>query len=197
LREALRFLATATRVHDLRITMLEYLSIFEDDPEPMDQPLDFSAKIPMDWREGVEDLKGFTTDELWQKLGLPDKAIPFFNTTSDPFGTHDPWVDLDWFSNPSHVSPFGPRWHQLQGILRMVERAFEGKPVLLMDEVGLGKTLQVVAVIAILAFYREHFGKYSRFPGIFGEFMFDQPVQIYSTDGKLHVSKYSLSRQTW
>lgn len=51
----------------------------------------------------------------------------------------------------------------------MLERAFEGEPVLLMDGLGLGKTLQVLGVITCLAWYREYYERKKAFPGHFGE----------------------------
>ena len=46
----------------------------------------------------------------------------------------------------------------------MLEQAFEGKLVLLMDGVGLGKTMQVLGAICCLAYYRQVYdakGKFS------------------------------------
>ena len=54
----------------------------------------------------------------------------------------------------------------------MLERAFDGKPVLLMDGVGLGKTLQVIGMIACLVFYHESFKKAGKFPGHFGQSLY-------------------------
>ena len=42
----------------------------------------------------------------------------------------------------------------------MLQRAFDGNPILLMDGVGIGKTFQVIGFIACLAY---------KFPGTFGE----------------------------
>ena len=40
--------------------------------------------------------------------------------------------------------------------------------MLLMDEVGLRKTLQVIGTIVCLAFYHKSFKKHGTFPGNFG-----------------------------
>lgn len=128
-------------------------------------------KIDFLWKEGTEELSGLSEDEIWTRLGLKDtKALPFFQDYTDPDGAIDPWSEAgeSWLaleSSPREV--LKPRWHQLVGILRMLERAFQNQPVLLMDGVGIGKTFQVVGVIACLAFYRRFYGKNQRFPGVF------------------------------
>jgi hypothetical protein len=129
-------------------------------------------KIDFLWKEGTEELSELSEDELWTCLGLKDtKALPFFQDYTDPDGAIDPWSEVGekWLaleSSPREV--LKPRWHQLVGILRMLERAFQNEPVLLMDGVGIGKTFQVVGVMACLAFYRRFYEKNQKFPGIFG-----------------------------
>lgn len=123
------------------------------------------------WSEGVEDLNACREDELWERLGLSDKKLPFFQDFTDPDGFIDPWSEegQKWLEEELDARRvLKPRWHQLVGILRMLQRAFEGKPVLLMDGVGLGKTMQVVGAIACLAYYREYHAKRNDFPGEFG-----------------------------
>lgn len=43
------------------------------------------------------------------------------------------------------------------------------EPVLLMDDVGLGKTVQVIALFSMLAYYRTYFKLNGRYPGLWGE----------------------------
>ncbi|KAI6095871.1 hypothetical protein EDD16DRAFT_1501252, partial [Pisolithus croceorrhizus] len=57
-----------------------------------------------------------------------------------------------------------PQWHQLVGIYHMLECTFEGKPVLLMDGAGLGKTLQVLSMIACLTYYSHMYKEKGTFP---------------------------------
>jgi hypothetical protein len=196
LREALKHLATTANVRDLRLLMQEYLSQFED-IEPEDMPeLDFTDRTPVDWQEGVEDLKEKSIDVLWNDLGILDQVLPFFNSYSDPDGIRNPWEHEELFRTPANVVPFSPRWHQLIGILRLVQRAFEGEPMLLMDEVGIGKSLQVIAVPVVLAYFREFYDKHSRFPGAFGESR--RLLSANHTNvAVLHPSKRRLARQTW
>ena len=123
-----------------------------------------------DWKEGVEELIQLSDKQLWQMLGLPNKQLPFFQQWTDLDVMIDPWdaVGQKFLQDTtSGRKPLKPRWYQLVGIYRMLERAFEGKAVLLMDGVGLGKMLQVIGTVACLAFYRESFKKHGTFPGNF------------------------------
>jgi hypothetical protein len=101
-------------------------------------------KIGFPWKEGTEELSELSEDELWTHLGLKDTmALPFFQDYTNPDGAINPWSEVGekWpalESSPQEV--LKPRWHQLVGILRMLERAFQNQPVLLMDCVGIGKT---------------------------------------------------------
>lgn len=123
--------------------------------------------IVVDWQDGTDDLQGFNLEELYDRLGLPGQKIPFFNDTYDPQGMHDPWTDegVKWLRD--YGKPLRLHWYQIVGVLQMARNAFSQKPVLLMDEVGLGKTIQVAAFIAVMAYYREYFVKHSVFPGEF------------------------------
>jgi hypothetical protein len=42
-----------------------------------------------------------------------------------------------------------------------------------MDDVGIGKTLQVVGLVALLAYYREYYARHHRFPGKLGQWSLD------------------------
>lgn len=119
----------------------------------------------------MEAFKDVSEDHLWTLLGIPDQRLPFFNALQDPYGNHDPWTEEgeDWFKSSGRGERLALRWHQLVGVTRMVQNAFSGKPILLMDEVGLGKTIQVTALIAILAFYREYYTANGCFPGKIGK----------------------------
>ncbi|KAJ7939466.1 hypothetical protein B0H13DRAFT_1498722, partial [Mycena leptocephala] len=111
------------------------------------------------WEEGTEEYSHLSVDQLWILLGLPDKAIPFFNTKLDPTGLHNPWTDEgNAFFEDDRNSKINltPRWHQLVGLYKMMNLAFIAEPVL-MDEVGLGKTQQIIALVACLAYYHDYY----------------------------------------
>ncbi|KAF9219651.1 hypothetical protein BS17DRAFT_769871 [Gyrodon lividus] len=122
------------------------------------------------WSEGVEALNMLTTDELWERLGLPQKQLLFFQEWRNPNLVVDAWSNEGQQclkDANSGRQPLIPRWHQLVGIYRTLERVFKDKPLLLMDSVGLGKTLQAVRAIACMAYYRECFRTKGTFPGHF------------------------------
>jgi SNF2 family DNA or RNA helicase len=176
LRNALTFLATENQVQLLTLSLKEELSHSDprnesDDAPSIDPDLDLDRMPDLEWSEGVEEYKKLTRDDLWAMLGRSaEKSIPFFNLKQDAESHCDPWTDEGeaWLQDPSNGDSLALRWHQLVGVLKMVENAFLKKPVLLMDGVGLGKTIQVAAFVAVLAWYREFFATHGKFPGKFG-----------------------------
>ncbi|KAG2359170.1 P-loop containing nucleoside triphosphate hydrolase protein [Suillus spraguei] len=157
LRDALDKLATEDEVKELEILIESTLG----------------AMVPSDGDEVVIDFTEILIDDdLWEHLGLSEKKLPFFQTRTDPDATIDPWSEegQQWLDDPhGHAQNLAPRWHQLVGILRLIDRVLDGRPVMLMDGVGVGKTMQAVGLIACLAHYREHYRKHGRFPGKFAQ----------------------------
>ena len=147
----------------------------EDAPDPGPQANVVLDGIP-DWSEGTEQLATMSEDDIYGHLGLSDigKKIPGFNDTEDPDGVIDPWLDPGWFTNSKNkTSPLTLRWHQLVGIFKMLINVFESKPVLLMDEVGLGKTIQIMGLICMINYFRDFFDKHRKFPGYFGKYLYN------------------------
>ena len=87
-------------------------------------------------------------------------------------GQCNPHSHLEVF-NGNHTNPdivvFTPTWGQLVGVLKGLLLAFEGKPLLLMDEVGFSKTIQLIGMIAMLAYLCEVYAKTGNFIGCFHE----------------------------
>jgi hypothetical protein len=103
---------------------------------------------------------------------LSEKKLPFFQVWSDPDAVTDPWSKegQQWLDNLTNlIQSLAPWWHQLVSILKMIDRVLDCEPVMLMDGVGVGKTMQAVGLIACLAHYREHYRKHRKFPGKFGK----------------------------
>jgi hypothetical protein len=137
--------------------------------EDLEMP-DLTPLGAFDWENGVEEYQKIPDDELWVRLGTKEHAIPYFNPMIDRLGMRNPADDEDFFSVESGDRvPLVLRWHQLVGILKGLHQAFDGKPLLLMDEVGFGKTIQVVGIIAMLAWYHEFYEQTGNFPGIFSK----------------------------
>lgn len=172
LREALECLASAQQISHMAALVHTQLSLMDPSDEcapHLNLEHDCVPDSHMDWDEGVEELKHCTTDELWNLLGLSEKQLPFFNKLEATDGIHDPWTDRSWFEKATDVSPLIPRWHQLVGIFKLLENAFAGHPILLMDAVGLGKTLQITGLITALSYCRDYYKARGKFPGKFGE----------------------------
>jgi hypothetical protein len=183
LREALDKLATEKEVKELELlieTTLAAMVPSEDD----EVVIDFKDNIDLsDWKSGVEEYDQCSENDLWEHLGLSDKKLPFFQTRSDPDAAIDPWSEEGqlWLDNPtSPAQILSPRWHQLVGILRLIDRVLNGEPVMLMDGVGVGKTMQAVGLIACLAHYREHYRKHGKFPGKFGKSCVWRPGPLHA-----------------
>ncbi|KAG2063485.1 hypothetical protein BDR04DRAFT_1037816 [Suillus decipiens] len=169
LRQALSFLATQQDITLLTASIHDQLRLCDPNAMP-DEPIpEFDPDAPTNcdfqWTEGVEEYNGMSEDDIWTILGLPEKKIPFFNLSQDPYGDCDPWTEDGQTWLKENGEPLALRWHQLVGLVKMVKNAFCGRPILLMDEVGLGKTIQVTALIAVLSFYREFYTMHRRFPG--------------------------------
>ncbi|EED80799.1 predicted protein [Postia placenta Mad-698-R] len=130
------------------------------------QELNFNRAEVGHWREGVEEYANLTLDEVWDRLGLRDKVIPGFATLQDPDGTFDAWTKQGQaVLKGSKATLLTPRWHQLVGLLKLLDNLFLGKPMLLMDEVGIGKTMQAVGLCAMYDYARQYYVEHECFPG--------------------------------
>ena len=170
IRDALARLANEQRVAELVAQLEEHLRLVDVGAEMPDLP-EFNMDRPLDddWNEGVEEFKSWSMADLWSFLGV--ERLPFFNERFDIDNGQHFWDDQQLAAVIKQSgSPLTPRWHQLVGIVKMVTNCFQGRPVLLMDNVGIGKTLQVVGLVSVLTYFREYFAQHGRFPGKLGEF---------------------------
>ena len=150
--------------------MEEHLRLLDVGAEMPELPeFDIDRPVDDDWNEGVEEFQSWTEGDLWSFLGV--ERLPFFNERFDMANGRHVWDDEELAADIKlSGSPLTPRWHQLVGIIKMVTNCFQGRPVLLMDDVGIGKTLQVVGLVCLLTYFHEYFSQHSRFPGKIGEF---------------------------
>lgn len=93
---------------------------------------------------GMDRFRGMKTEELWARLGLPG-------------ATNFPFAALGDGTTPAIV----PKWHQIVGASVILSNAFTAEagmpalPTLICDDVGLGKTLQIVEAACMIVHMRE------------------------------------------
>ncbi|KAI0362847.1 hypothetical protein BV20DRAFT_959460, partial [Pilatotrama ljubarskyi] len=122
------------------------------------------------WTEGVEEYKHLTIEDIIACFALESPRIPIFADKVDMHGIEDPW------------SPGGQRnltlpgaselrlfWHQWIACLKMADAMFEGRNILLMDGVGVGKTIEATATIGLYEWLRVYRKQRGAFPMRFGE----------------------------
>lgn len=166
LRESLLLLAGETQREQLQAEMAEQIANFSK--EHIDLPVFELDKVSLaDWETGVEAWQKLNVADVCKLLGIKSAdCFPGFNKWIDVVGGTDPWDDSD-NDNTNGRQLLLPHWHQLIGMVKILDNLFDGKPILLMDGVGLGKTLQVVGVFALIAWYRDVKTKTGDYPGIF------------------------------
>src|ERR1700712_709688 len=151
MRAALALLATTERIDVLHGELTALLNI-EEEPDlemPNFADLDTFEGEGDDWESGVSDLEGLDSRKLLQRFGITSGEVPFMNRTADKLDTHDRWLHSNaaYFKDPANTIPLAPRAHQIMAAVRLFERGFTGKAVLLADEVGVGKTMTVLTAI--------------------------------------------------
>ena len=189
MRESLKQLAQSYEITSIYQLLADIITpVNEEDDEPIAVPV---AEFDLDdWESGVEQFQEWRPKKLWHALGREDHKLPYFNEYEHPNGELEPWSKefKDWLQTQSvsdapEWRELNPRWHQLVGILKMLINTFEGRPVLLMDEVGVGKTMQVLGYIAMRAFLYEAHNAHGTYPGLFGE----SPVRAPEVHTRPHM----------
>ena len=134
-------------VADIEHGIQELLKTVREDDEPRPEPID-ERNIPhWDLDAEIEHLVNKTIPELWRDLGIPDGKMPQMAKWRDP--------DLEWTTwnggtencPEDRKQPAELRWHQLAGLKKMAESLMAGQGFVNFDDVGLGKTLQTIALI--------------------------------------------------
>ena len=142
-----------------------------DDQEPPDTEL---QAILEEWEEGIEQYKHMSTAQLFSAMGLPSTSttFPYFNElmdmTEDGVTPHDV-EEWDAWVKKGNVGPLKPKWHQVVGVYAMLTNMLEGKPVLLMDEVGVGKTMQAFGLMVMRAYLIKMVNDGGRLPKKWGK----------------------------
>ena len=110
---------------------------------------------------GVEVEAALSYDDLAHNLGFFNGSPLLFNAYRHSGGL-TPWDNPAAFEGANQddaLVPLRLRWHQLAGVHAVLRRVFAAEPtpgdlgMLIADEVGLGKTLQSLAIVATLTEY--------------------------------------------
>lgn len=166
LRDLLNQLAGTAEVEFARARISEHLLSLAEGPNS--SPPESIPELSIDWTEGTEKYAKIDIDQIFAQIGFKDKVIPGFESHLDPDGLYTRY-DPQWkaLEESNTLLPLEPRWHQAVAILKMLHLAFEGKPIMLLDEVGIGKTMQILGFIACLAAFHNHHEQFGFFPGVF------------------------------
>ncbi|KAI9062335.1 hypothetical protein FKP32DRAFT_1574398 [Trametes sanguinea] len=148
--------------------VVEYINSANAEDRDFDL-IDMTSDALADWKEGVEAYKDLTIEQMQQMLGLPSPHFPFFNQKQDPSGIHLPWSEEGRAAlRSSEAVELSPFWHQWVGVLKIMDNMMAHKHVLLMDQVGVGKTMQAIGAIAVYEWLRLMFSQKGRYPDRFG-----------------------------
>ena len=119
------------------------LSLEESAPLPI---LNFGSvnmsAIINDWKEGVKQYHQYSQNELGEILEPSNTCvILFFQKKLDVHETCQPWMEEGehWLSTSPDTQLLQVKWHQLVSMIHLLDCTLQGKPILLMDEVGVGK----------------------------------------------------------
>jgi TATA-binding protein-associated factor len=162
-KSALKSLASQEDISHIVDMYDECLNPLSGDTSQLASQLDTSISVkfgaPLDGVDPGVELEAFVPPDIISKsLGFRNGIPLLFNPYRHKGGV-TPWdspaVFQDVASN-AEVFPHQLRWHQLAGTHAILRRIFSREPnsglsgILVADEVGLGKTLQALAVLAWL-----------------------------------------------
>ncbi len=107
-----------------------------------------------EWVEGTEHLAKKTVADLHGMLGLVEPVVPRFNV-KDNTSSFDTWSEKgqEVLERPD-TPALRMFWHQWAGLVKIVTNLMHYRNLLLMDGVGVGKTMQATAAIAMYDFIR-------------------------------------------
>ncbi|EJD37436.1 hypothetical protein AURDEDRAFT_129480 [Auricularia subglabra TFB-10046 SS5] len=126
---------------------------------------------------GIARLMAKPISELYAMFGATEEFIPYVARwiSSDP--TFNSWSQGDraeeWAAateaaargEESTLLAFALLKHQLVGLIQLLIWFMDRKPGLLLDDVGLGKTIQTLALAALLAWFSDQYDLTGKFPG--------------------------------
>lgn len=125
------------------------------------------------WSEGGEQYRGYSLEQL-RKLTGYQPAIdfghgPMLATQIDTLRELRPhtaeWQEQIQLGNGDRFENLTLRWHQMVHLLVCHDLLLQGLPMLNMDSVGLGKTIEACASIGYIEFGRQYWEKHGQWPG--------------------------------
>lgn len=140
-KTALTLLASSKQADAIsRMLRIMLIELSEDAPFEFEDP----RPIGVNWKSGVDHLESLDPKAAWKVLGLREERIPFMVTRIDSVGGRTTWTaeGKAWFDErkpspspgePAHEDqyvngePFNLLWHQVIGVIRMLEIGFEGE----------------------------------------------------------------------
>ena len=149
----------------IRELELAYLESCVDD----DGGMELNSDRILDWLSGtdigVPDWMNMTIAELFAQLTLPfapdHPAIAFLNRfiaefpkTLKDFPNVDPDKTTVAEAVKNGLVPLKIFWHQLVAVCAMMKMAFRGENCILADAVGVGKTVEVLLMVAVARIIR-------------------------------------------
>jgi hypothetical protein len=169
--------------------VLELQAAFEASLIPPDEDDEYSTAHDLPaWTydslpDSTENLAKLSSEELWSVIGLGGvrrlSTMPEWYDPLNVFNTFTAGSQAVWDAavakaaaggseDPFQLRRFDLAHYQLVAAIRMLQLAFDGKPPMLMDEVGLGKTVECVAFMHLLILFRSYYNARGCFPGSFG-----------------------------
>ena len=164
-----RLLPHADDIEEVQNTLDSILGgeVYESLPE-----VGIDACVRMDWDAGTAPFDEMSIIELKKLLQWDDTTqdAPFFHNL----------VDLDRQVVPGHKGwdaavaqgtaiPLSLKWHQVTGVVAILHRIFLRTPAFVLDDVGLGKTMQAIATLCYLENMRARKAQRGCWGGIFGK----------------------------
>jgi hypothetical protein len=154
----------------LRKELARLLDMEDDQERPSIDDLKVDG-LGDQWGTGAEQYEEMTIDQLWSHLGVTREMLLIFTPPyADLDNREDPWATtLALEEGVPNVVNLEPKWHQLVAMVKILENAYEGRMLLEMDTVGLGKTLPMLWSFAVLRMHREHKAMHGDYPGAFSK----------------------------
>ena len=156
---------TAYDLKQLYATLVDHFTCTDvsDAQNPLGEDDDDVGELYEIFEEGGDDMgvtkfKAKNEDELRDLLAFPEGRPPQFAKFRHNDTTKSSWDDPKnkrWTEGGEQLEPLRLLWHQLCGIATIADDVFQkrGTPVankLLADDVGIGKSAQVMGLIAFL-----------------------------------------------